>query len=44
MHSVAAHYPRFEERVRAALAEVLGKGVEQRIKIGMAKDGSGVGG
>ena len=42
--SVAEHYPHFEERVRAALVAVLGKEVEQRIKIGMAKDGSGVGG
>lgn len=42
--SMAEHYPHFEERVREALRVVLGKEVEQRIKIGMAKDGSGVGG
>jgi len=41
--SMAEHYPHFEERVRAALVVVLGKEVEHRIKIGMAKDGSGVG-
>ncbi|KAF8324483.1 hexokinase-domain-containing protein [Cantharellus anzutake] len=41
--SVAEHYPQFEERARVALTTVLGKEVEQRIKIGLAKDGSGVG-
>lgn len=42
--SMAEHYPHFEERVRDALRVVLGHDVEARIKIGMAKDGSGVGG
>jgi hexokinase len=42
--SVVEHYPRFEERVRQALKEVLGESVEKRIVIGLAKDGSGVGG
>ncbi|KAF9520373.1 hypothetical protein BS47DRAFT_1370488 [Hydnum rufescens UP504] len=42
--SMAEHYPYFEVRVREALRVVLGHEVEQRIKIGMAKDGSGVGG
>lgn len=41
---MAEHYPHFEERVRIALKAVLGAEVESRIKIGMAKDGSGVGG
>lgn len=41
---MAEHYPHFDERVRIALKVVLGNEVESRIKIGMAKDGSGVGG
>ncbi|KAF8313046.1 hypothetical protein DL93DRAFT_2059334 [Clavulina sp. PMI_390] len=42
--SVVEHYPHFEERVRIALKAMLGPEIESRIKIGMAKDGSGVGG
>ncbi|GAA93445.1 hypothetical protein E5Q_00086 [Mixia osmundae IAM 14324] len=41
--SLAEFYPRFEERMRRALVELLGDDVEQRIVIGLAKDGSGVG-
>jgi hexokinase len=41
---MAEHYPHFEERVRIALKAMLGPEAESRIKIGMAKDGSGVGG
>jgi len=41
--SMAEHYPHFEERVRIALKAMLGPETESRIKIGMAKDGSGVG-
>jgi len=41
--SVVEHYPNFEQRVRKALVELLGEGVEKRISIGLAKDGSGVG-
>lgn len=41
--SLVEFYPRFEQRVRAALVELVGKDVEQRIKIGLAKDGSGIG-
>ena len=41
---MAEHYPHFEERVRIALKAMLGPETESRIKIGMAKDGSGVGG
>jgi hexokinase len=41
--SLVEHYPRFEERLREALKVLLGSTAEQRIKIGMAKDGSGVG-
>lgn len=41
---MAEHYPHFEERVRIALKVMLGAETETRVKIGMAKDGSGVGG
>lgn len=41
---MAEHYPHFQERVRIALKAMLGHEVESRIQIGMAKDGSGVGG
>lgn len=41
--SLVEFYPRFEERVRYALRELLGEDVERRVEIGMAKDGSGVG-
>lgn len=41
--SLVEFYPRFEQRVRAALVELLGEKVEKRVKIGLAKDGSGVG-
>jgi hexokinase len=44
LHSVAEFLPNFEARMRAALREVLGVEGEQRIKMGLAKDGSGVGG
>lgn len=43
-NSMAEHYPHFEERVRIALKAMLGPEIEARINIGMAKDGSGVGG
>lgn len=41
--TVAEFLPNFEARMRAALREVLGVEGEQRIKMGLAKDGSGVG-
>lgn len=43
--SLVEHYPGFEENIRSALREVPGIGVagEKRIRIGLAKDGSGVG-
>ncbi|KAK4704421.1 hexokinase, partial [Phenoliferia sp. Uapishka_3] len=41
--SLVEFYPRFEERVRAAMLELLGPEVEKRVEIGLAKDGSGVG-
>lgn len=42
--SLVEFYPRFEQRVRDALREILGEEVQQRIEIVLAKDGSGVGG
>lgn len=42
--SLVEFYPRFEQRVRDALVELLGEEVEKRVSIVMAKDGSGVGG
>lgn len=41
--SLVEFYPRFEQRIRDALIELLGEEVEKRISIVMAKDGSGVG-
>ncbi|GAA5965888.1 hypothetical protein JCM8115_000734 [Rhodotorula mucilaginosa] len=41
--SLVEFYPRFEQRVRDALREILGEEVQQRIEIVLAKDGSGVG-
>ncbi|KAL8281177.1 hypothetical protein RQP46_006535 [Phenoliferia psychrophenolica] len=41
--SLVEFYPRFEERIRATLKELLGGEVEKRVEIAMAKDGSGVG-
>lgn len=42
--SVAEFLPEFEGRVRIALKEILGAEGEKRVRIGLAKDGSGVGG
>ncbi|WVQ78326.1 hypothetical protein IAT38_000411 [Cryptococcus sp. DSM 104549] len=41
--SVAEFLPRFEDRVRAALKVLLGPEGSARVKMGLAKDGSGVG-
>ncbi len=41
--SVAEFLPNFEPRVRQALRQLLSDG-ESKIKLGLAKDGSGVGG
>ena len=38
------HYPNFNARLRASLRKLVGEEVESRVDIGMAKDGSGVGG
>ena len=42
--SLYQHYPGFEERMREALRILLGEEVEKRVEMGLAKDGSGVGG
>lgn len=42
--SLFEFYPGFESRVRNALREMLGAKVERSIGIGLAKDGSGIGG
>lgn len=44
MDRVAEFLPGFEGRVREALKIVLGVEGEKRVRIGLAKDGSGVGG
>jgi hexokinase len=38
------HYPGFEEHMRKALRVLLGEEVEKQVEMGLAKDGSGVGG
>ena len=42
--SLYQHYPGFEERMREALRFLLGEEVEKQVEMGLAKDGSGVGG
>lgn len=42
--SLIQHYPFFGEKLRASLRVLVGEDVESRVDIGMAKDGSGVGG
>jgi hexokinase len=42
--SVAEFLPGFEGRVRDALKVLLGEDGAKRVRIGLAKDGSGVGG
>ncbi|OBZ71860.1 Glucokinase [Grifola frondosa] len=41
--SLIQHYPNFNKRVRDTLGMLVGNEVEQRVEIGLAKDGSGVG-
>jgi len=41
--SLVEFYPGFETMLREALVEIVGKKVEQAVRIGLAKDGSGVG-
>lgn len=42
--SLIQHYPEFESRLRKALKAIVGEEAERLVEIGMAKDGSGVGG
>jgi hexokinase len=42
--SLYQHYPSFEEHMRGALRVLLGEEVERQVEMGLAKDGSGVGG
>ena len=42
--SLIQHYPNFNARVRDSLRELVGEEVEKKVDIGLAKDGSGVGG
>jgi hexokinase len=42
--SLYQHYPGFEEHMREALRILLGEEVEEQVVMGLAKDGSGVGG
>lgn len=41
--SLIQHYPRFQAQVMQSLRGLVGKDVEERVELGMAKDGSGVG-
>ncbi|KAG0055720.1 glucokinase [Gryganskiella cystojenkinii] len=41
--SVFEHYPRFEERMKCALTELLGSKANDVVSLGIARDGSGVG-
>lgn len=43
-NSLIEHYPNFNARLRESLRALVGEEVEKRVDIGMAKDGSGVGG
>lgn len=42
--SLVELYPHFEVRLRQALKDIVGPEVEKRVRLGLAKDGSGVGG
>jgi len=42
--SLVELYPGFKAMLREALVKIVGKQVEQAVRIEMAKDGSGVGG
>ena len=42
--SLYQHYPGFEGHMRGALRVLLGEEVEKQVEMGLAKDGSGVGG
>lgn len=42
--SLIQYYPNYEQSMRESLRILVGAEVEKRVEIGMAKDGSGVGG
>ena len=42
--SLILHYPNFQQILRESLRLIVGEEVETRVEIGVAKDGSGVGG
>ena len=42
--SLIQFYPNFENQLRDSLRRLVGQKVEEAVEIGMAKDGSGVGG
>lgn len=42
--SLIQFYPNFEDQLRDSLRHLVGKKVEEAVEIGMARDGSGVGG
>lgn len=42
--SLVELYPHFEIRLRQALVDIVGQEVERKVRFGLAKDGSGVGG
>ena len=42
--SLIEHYPNFECTLRESLRTLVGEQIEQKVDIGLAKDGSGVGG
>lgn len=44
LFSLIEHYPNFNARLRACVRSLVGEEVEKRIDLGLAKDGSGVGG
>lgn len=43
-NSMAELYPHFNERLRDSLVILLGEKLAKRVRISLAKDGSGVGG
>lgn len=43
-YSLIQFYPNFETQLRDSLGRLVGKKVEGAVEIGMARDGSGVGG
>lgn len=44
LRSLIEHYPHFNARLRESVRALIGEEVEKTIELGMAKDGSGVGG